>query len=291
MTQLREFNETAERLNKELSERRSGYNGHISHLVAELLEEANKEVEGFGVEGTLDEEHGVDIQYVNMGDTYNLTILYDGNEGKFTASTWGDILEKQEREYEQHETEKAEQPQDLETKTEAVESTEQPPKPAKSILDELDWPKLRSKTEEFRQEFTKKIIALMEQGETFWQQPWKCPGGSLPYNASSGKRYNGVNVAYLMVSADKNGFTDPRWMTYKQAREAGCHVKSGEHGTKIEFYTEYDPSKTKKGAEVLDKKIQEMIDEGASQEEIEKAMKDQKTLIVKTYTVFNASQI
>jgi antirestriction protein ArdC len=179
------------------------------------------------------------------------------------------------------------------TDTEVAGSTEQPPEPAKtkSILDELDWPKPRSKTEEFRQEFTKKIIGLMEQGEAFWQKPWKCPNGGLPYNAASGRRYNGVNVAYLMVSSDKNGFTDPRWMTYKQAQEAGYQVRGGEHGTKIEFYTEYDPSKTKKGAEVLDKKIQEMMDDGASQEEIEKAMKDQKTLIVKTYTVFNASQI
>jgi antirestriction protein ArdC len=131
----------------------------------------------------------------------------------------------------------------------------------------------------------------MEQGEAFWQKPWKCPSGGLPYNAASGRRYNGVNIAYLLASAGKNGFTDPRWMTYKQAQEAGYHVKGGEHGTKIEFYTEYDPSKTKKGAEVLDKKIQQMIDNGASQEEIEKAMEDQKTLIVKTYTVFNASQI
>ena len=138
---------------------------------------------------------------------------------------------------------------------ETVEKTEQPTKPEKSILDELDGHKPRSKTEEFRKEFTKKIINLMEQGETFWQKPWKCPSGGLPYNAASGRRYNGVNVAYLMVSADKNGFTYPRWMTYKQASEAGYYVRSGEHGTKIEFYTEYDPSQTKKGAEVLDKRF------------------------------------
>jgi antirestriction protein ArdC len=80
-------------------------------------------------------------------------------------------------------------------------------------------------------------------------------------------------------------------MTYKQAREEGYQVRQGEHGTRIEFYTEYDPSKTKEGAAALDRKIREMMDKGASREEIDKALEDQKIFIVKTYTVFNASQI
>jgi antirestriction protein ArdC len=155
----------------------------------------------------------------------------------------------------------------------------------------LDWPKPRNKTEEYRQEFTKKIISLMEQGEAFWQQPWKSPDTALPYNAKTGNRYNGVNIAYLMVSSIKQGFSDPRWMTYKQAQEEGYQVRQGEHGTRIEFYTEYDPSKTKKGANILDRKIQEMMDSGLSRDEIDKALEDQKIFIVKTYTVFNASQI
>jgi antirestriction protein ArdC len=163
--------------------------------------------------------------------------------------------------------------------------------PSKSILDDLDWPKPRNKTEEFRQEFTKKIIGLMEQGEAFWQKPWTSPEVSLPCNAKTGNRYNGVNIVYLMVSSMAQHFTDPRWMTYKQADEAGYHVKQGEKGTKIEFYTEYDPSKTKKGAENTDRKIQEMMDRGASPDEIENALEDQKKLIVKTYSVFNAQQI
>jgi antirestriction protein ArdC len=80
-------------------------------------------------------------------------------------------------------------------------------------------------------------------------------------------------------------------MTYKQAEEQGCHVRKGEHGVKIEYYGEYDPSKTQKGADILDKKINDLMDKGASPEEIEKAMEGQKVLYVKTYTVFNAAQI
>jgi antirestriction protein ArdC len=94
-----------------------------------------------------------------------------------------------------------------------------------------------------------------------------------------------------MVSSIKQGFSDPRWMTYKQAQEEEYQVRSGEHGTRIEFYTEYDPSKTKKGSEALDRRIQEMMESGVSREEIDKTLEDQKIFIVKTYTVFNASQI
>jgi antirestriction protein ArdC len=186
-------------------------------------------------------------------------------------------------------------PQSSETELPLDDSAKSPtPEPqtqAKSILGELDWPKPRNKTEEYRQEFTKKIISLMEQGEAFWQQPWKSPDTCLPYNAKTGNRYNGVNIAYLMVSSIKQGFSDPRWMTYKQAQEEGYQVKQGEHGTRIEFYTEYDPSKTKKGSEAIDRRIQEMMASGLSRDEIDKALEDQKILIVKTYTVFNASQI
>lgn len=155
----------------------------------------------------------------------------------------------------------------------------------------IDRQKLRSKTEEFRQEFTKKIISLMEQGEAFWQKPWKCPAIQLPYNAASGKRYNGVNVAYLLDAATSSSFSDPRWMTYKQAEEKGYQVRKGEHGTKIEYYGEYDPTRTRKGAENLDRKIRGMRDQGASQEEMARELGDRAQFFVRTYTVFNASQI
>lgn len=164
----------------------------------------------------------------------------------------------------------------------------------KSVMDELEWPKPRNKTEEYRQEFTKKIIGMMEAGEAFWQKPWKVPEMGLPVNGTSGKRYNGVNIAYLMVASMAKGYTDPRWMTYKQATEKGYQVRRGEAGTKIEYYGEYEPSKTKQGALSLEESIRTMRAEGASHDAIDKFTKeqmDEKVLYVKTYTVFNAAQI
>jgi antirestriction protein ArdC len=34
----------------------------------------------------------------------------------------------------------------------------------------------------------------------------------------------------------KQGYEDPRWMTYRQAQENGWHVRKGEKGTHIEFW-------------------------------------------------------
>lgn len=66
---------------------------------AELIMAAINEVMGgFGVEaihGNYVDSYHQDIQavYVNMGDTYNMTILHDNERGRFVATSWGDWVE------------------------------------------------------------------------------------------------------------------------------------------------------------------------------------------------------
>lgn len=65
----------------------------------------NEEVEGFGVEGIrgdywVDSFYGdIVALYVNMGDTYNGTLLYETETGRFMLTTWGDWVEKNQRKY------------------------------------------------------------------------------------------------------------------------------------------------------------------------------------------------
>ncbi|MBN0538039.1 ArdC family protein, partial [Pseudomonas aeruginosa] len=47
----------------------------------------------------------------------------------------------------------------------------------------------------------------------------------------------GMNIMLLWCSASKQGFSDSRWMTYKQSQTAGGQVRKGEHGTTAIFYT------------------------------------------------------
>lgn len=69
--------------------------------------------------------------------------------------------------------------------------------------------------------------------------PWQRVDGmsGLPSNYVTGAAYSGMNIMLLWCSASKQGFSDSRWMTYKQAQAAGGQVRKAEHGTTAIFYT------------------------------------------------------
>ncbi|GKK81412.1 MULTISPECIES: ArdC family protein [Enterobacterales] len=96
----------------------------------------------------------------------------------------------------------------------------------------------RTKTDIY-QTVTHSIISALETGVKPWSCPWqRVPGMSgLPSNYATGAAYSGMNIMLLWCSASKQGFSDSRWMTYKQAKAEGGQVRKGEHGTTAIFYT------------------------------------------------------
>lgn len=96
----------------------------------------------------------------------------------------------------------------------------------------------KSKTDIY-QTVTDSIISALETGVKPWSCPWqRVPGMSgLPSNYSTGAAYSGMNIMLLWSSASEQGFSDSRWMTYKQAQVEGGQVRKGEHGTIAIFYT------------------------------------------------------
>jgi antirestriction protein ArdC len=121
----------------------------------------------------------------------------------------------------------------------------------------------------FRQEMTDEVIHLIESGAAPWQQPWEGGETGMPMNPTTGKAYRGGNVLGLMISSMVRGYTDPRWMTFKQALDNGWCVRKGEKGTRIEYW---EPKLANKADDVPE-------DEQKSR------------LIHRVYTVFNAQQI
>ncbi len=85
---------------------------------------------------------------------------------------------------------------------------------------------------------TDSIVEALEMGVKPWVCPWKRNGAvsGIPSNFSTGTAYSGMNIMLLWCSAAKQGFTDSRWLTYKQAQEQGAQVRKGEHGTTAIFY-------------------------------------------------------
>src|SRR5258705_6467495 len=68
-----------------------------------------------------------------------------------------------------------------------------------------------------------------------WVKPWSAtPGQNIPQNAVSNRPYSGCNVILLWLARNR-GWATPRFLTFKQALDAGGNVRKGEHGTKVYF--------------------------------------------------------
>jgi len=84
-------------------------------------------------------------------------------------------------------------------------------------------------------EVSARIIAELEAGAAPWIKPWSATAGhNVPKNAVSNRPYSGCNIILLWFARDR-GWATPRFLTYKQATEAGGVVRKGEHGTKVYF--------------------------------------------------------
>ena len=82
---------------------------------------------------------------------------------------------------------------------------------------------------------TERIVAELERGAAPWVKPWSAtPGQNVPQNAVTNRPYSGCNVILLWLARNR-GWATPRFLTFKQAQEAGGHVRKGEHGTKVYF--------------------------------------------------------
>lgn len=110
---------------------------------------------------------------------------------------------------------------------------------------------------------TDRILALLAEGTIPWRKPWAGHEGG-PQNVT-GRPYRGINVFMLACQ----GYDSPYWLTFKQARERGGHVRRGEHGTPV----------------ILWKPTRRTETDAETGEESERA-----SMVLRYYTVFNASQ-
>lgn len=68
---------------------------HRPGRAALTMEAANELLGGYGVEAVEGEDGNVLFTYVNMGDTYVLTLVRHG--GRYLVTSWGDLVERLER--------------------------------------------------------------------------------------------------------------------------------------------------------------------------------------------------
>jgi len=84
-------------------------------------------------------------------------------------------------------------------------------------------------------EVSSRIVAELERGAAPWIKPWAATAGqNVPQNAVTNRPYSGCNVILLWLARNR-GWPTPRFLTFKQAIDAGGNVRKGEHGTKVYF--------------------------------------------------------
>jgi antirestriction protein ArdC len=92
---------------------------------------------------------------------------------------------------------------------------------------------------DLHREVTDQIVAELETGVRPWVRPWsQTPGLNIPANAVTGRPYSGVNTLLLWATRFR-GWQLPRFLTFKQALEAGGCVRKGEHGHRVVFVKGY----------------------------------------------------
>lgn len=135
---------------------------------------------------------------------------------------------------------------------------------------------------DYRQEVTNQIIEMLEKGTAPWQKPWEAGSATLPFNPTSERNYRGGNALHLMATAARKGFSDPRWLTYRQAQENGWQVRQGEKGTQIEYWQFEDRSgSSRTGGPQAEPDTPIHSEQGAVR----------RAPIHRVYTVFNAQQM
>ncbi len=135
------------------------------------------------------------------------------------------------------------------------------------------------KQNKMREEMAAEFVSCLKENKIPWQCEWNVIKN---INGVTKSEYKGINMIWLNYAAEKNGWKDPRWVTFNQAREKGWSVKKGSRGTHIEFWSVYD---------IEQKKTISFNDRDKILKNNPNVPKERFSLISRNYTVFNGDQI
>ena len=111
---------------------------------------------------------------------------------------------------------------------------------------------------------TERILGKLEEGTVPWRKPWQGGEVGIPRNLQTGQPYRGINV-FLLAAA---GYASPYWLTFRQAKQRGGSVRSGEHGTPVVLWKWHH----------------------AREQDAENGRNRRRIPFLRYYTVFNTSQ-
>ncbi|MQP68184.1 DUF1738 domain-containing protein [Niveispirillum sp. SYP-B3756] len=148
------------------------------------------------------------------------------------------------------------------------------------------------------------VLDAIRRGVDPWRPSWSAAVNInvpfVPVNALTGRQYRGVNRIVLSFAAFDDGDDvkicmaggDPRFCTFNQATGRGWRIKKGAKGFPVFFYKRRestlaidDPGEVDEARLAADRGDDSFVIEG------EEVFRKRSIPILKTYTVFHASQI
>lgn len=158
----------------------------------------------------------------------------------------------------------------------------------------------REVQEEFVNGVAQTMLSLAETAGK-WQKPWTSDStaGSwgMPYCPTTGREYGGANMVRLMLAGITKGYSDDRWLTFKQLQKfQGDHpgldmkIRKGEKGVKILRPEEivFTVEEDGRWKYLTQEEIKELEGQKAQGREIHDM---QRMMLFYPFTVFNAAQI
>ncbi len=124
------------------------------------------------------------------------------------------------------------------------------------------------------QRITDQIIQAIESGARKWTMPWHQSCG-VPANATTQKRYRGVNILNLWAIAVNKSYNSALWATYSQWDSIGAQVRKGEKASFVVFWKFFD---------------HEQQDDGDHNDQ-QGATTTRRGPMARCYPVFNADQV
>lgn len=140
----------------------------------------------------------------------------------------------------------------------------------------------KSIVEENRKNIVEQLISNMEKGYIFSEWAWNRKA-FIPQNAVTGIRYQGINRLNLSLASMKNGYEDPRWLTFNKIKELGYKLKEGSSGV---FCEKWLWEKRKK---IINKETGEVEKDDNGKDKYEIVQLERP--IINYFYLYNASQI
>ncbi len=133
-----------------------------------------------------------------------------------------------------------------------------------------------------RENMVGELLDAIDRDPQEWAKGWAHDTNQIPVNGVDGKPYEGMNAFNLLAQQGRYGYTDPRWVTKKEAKKLGVKIKKGEEPTLVAYFEEYG----KKAESKNDRKA----DENAPDRKKKKRIKDKVRCKMRYCYVYNAAQ-